>query len=209
MLRFKQEYDVLKSLSSPYVIEVYSYDTENNEYTMEYMDETVCDFIGKYIGKHARELSLGKRKNIIFQVCRGLEYIHSKGILHRDLSLTNVFIKHYDDVDVVKIGDFGLVKLPDSNLTSLLSDVKGSLNDSDLINVGFGNYEICHEIYALTRLCTFILTGKSRINDLPDGALKRFWERGTNPDRTKRFVDVDELRRAVQAISDNDIRSIM
>ena len=209
LVRFKQEYDVLKSLSSPYVIEVYSYDTENNEYTMEYMDETVCDYIGKYIGTHAHELSLGKRKNIIFQVCRGLEYIHSKGILHRDLSLTNVFIKHYDDVDVVKIGDFGLVKLPESNLTSLLSDVKGSLNDSDLINVGFGNYEICHEIYSLTRLCTFILTGKATINDLPDGALKRFWEKGTNPDRTKRFVDVEELKQAVRAISDIDIRSIL
>ena len=30
LLRFKQEYDVLKSLSSPYVIEVYSYDYPYN-----------------------------------------------------------------------------------------------------------------------------------------------------------------------------------
>lgn len=37
-------------------------------------------------------------------------------MLHRDISLSNVFVKHYEDVDVVKIGDFGLVKIPESNL---------------------------------------------------------------------------------------------
>ena len=140
--RFKQEFDVLKSLRSPYVIDVYSFNKETNEYTMEYMNETIFDYIGHYYGPNKNNLSLQKRKNIITQVCRGLEYIHSKGILHRDISLTNVFIKHYDDVDVVKIADFGLVKVPDSNLTSLKSELKGSLNDPDLINVGFSNYQM-------------------------------------------------------------------
>ncbi len=75
--------------------------------------------------------------------------ISLKGLLHRDISLTNVFIKHYDDVDVVKIGDFGLVKVPDSTLTSLQSELKGSLNDPDLINVGFANYDMCHETFTV------------------------------------------------------------
>ena len=51
------------------------------------------------------------------------------------------------DVDVVKIADFGLVKVPDSNLTSLKSELKGSLNDPDLINVGFSNYQMCQQYY--------------------------------------------------------------
>ena len=100
--RFKQEFDVLKQLHSPYIVDVFAYDSERNEYTMERMDETIYDFIQKRNNK----LSLTARKNIITQICKGLSYIHSKGYLHRDISLTNVFIKHYDDVDVVKIGDF-------------------------------------------------------------------------------------------------------
>lgn len=35
LLRFKNEFDTLKSLSSPYIVEVYKYDGENHSYTME------------------------------------------------------------------------------------------------------------------------------------------------------------------------------
>lgn len=206
--RFKQEFDVLKMLRSPYVIDVFSYNSKTNEYTMEYMDETIFEYIGHYIGPNKNKLSLQKRKSIIGQICRGLEYIHSKGLLHRDISLTNVFVKHYDDVDVIKIGDFGLVKLPDSNLTSLQSELKGSLNDPDLINVGFSNYEMCHEVFALTRLCTFILTGMATVQTLNDGAIKRFWSKGTSPNRAERFKSVSEIMSAVQKITDEDMLAI-
>lgn len=208
LLRFKQEFEVLKSLRSPYVIDVFSYNSEANEYTMEYMDETIFDYLGHYIGPNKDKLSLQKRKAIIVQICRGIEYIHSKGFLHRDISLTNVFVKHYEDIDVIKIGDFGLVKLPDSNLTSQQSEIKGSLNDPDLINVGFSNYEMCHEIFALTRLCTFVLTGMATVQTLNDGAIKRFWEKGTSPSRAERFKSVAEVMAAVQKITDKDMQII-
>lgn len=205
LARFRQEFEVLKSLHSPYVVEVYSYDDAKNEYTMEHAGESVCNYIGRYMGPKRNELSLKSRKAIIQQLCQGLKYIHSKGLLHRDLSITNVFIKQYDDVNVVKIGDFGLVKMPQSNMTSLMSDVKGSLNDPDLIHVGFGNYEMCHEIYALTRICTFILIGQATVNSLSDGPIKHFWETGTNPDRSKRFKNVDEVLNAIRQISETDL----
>ena len=112
LVRFRQEYDILKTLHSPYILTVYAYNGKRNEYTMELMDETIQEYIGHYLGPNRVNLSLLQRKNIIRQVCRGFQYIHSKGLLHRDISLTNVFIKHYEDTDVVKIGDFGLVKIP-------------------------------------------------------------------------------------------------
>jgi serine/threonine-protein kinase len=198
--RFRQEYEVLRSLHSPYIVEVYAYNESKNEYTMEHMDESIYDFIQK----QNSNLSLPSRKMIISQICRGLSYIHSKELLHRDISPTNVFVKHYDDIDVVKIGDFGLVKIPNSNLTSIQSELKGSLNDPDLIHVGFSNYEMCHEMYALTRLCYYILTGRTNINKQKDGAIKRFWEKGTNLDRTKRFRSTDDLLSAVRAITEDN-----
>lgn len=205
LARFRREFDVLKSLHSPYVVEVYYYDSEKNEYTMEYAGETICNYIGQYMGDKSNQLPLKKRKAIINQLCQGLKFIHSRNLLHRDLSLTNVFVKHYDDVDIVKIGDFGLVKLPQSSMTSLMSEVKGSLNDPDLINVGFSNYEMCHEIYALTRICTFVLTGQAMVKSLNDGAVKDFWETGTNPDRTKRYKNVDEVMNAIRQMTETDV----
>ena len=82
-----------------------------------------------------------------------------------------------------------------------MSDKKGSLNDPDLINVGFVNYEMCHETFALTWLCFYILTGKQNYDRQKEGTIKQFWEKGTNPNKAKRFAPVDELWNAVQAIT--------
>lgn len=34
----------------------------------------------------------------------------SKNLLHRDISTTNILVKQYDDANIIKIADFGLVK---------------------------------------------------------------------------------------------------
>ena len=125
-------------------------------------------------------------------------------MLHRDISLTNVFVKHYEDVDIFKIGDFGLVKIPNSSLTSTYSEIKGSLNDPDLINVGFANYEMCHETFALTRLCYYILTGRTNINKQKNGMIKQFWDKGTSTNRSERFQNVEQLKLFVQQITEEN-----
>lgn len=198
--RFKQEFQILKNLNSPYIVQAYAFSENTNEYTMEYMDETIYN----YIMKNNTTLSFSERKSVIAQICKGLEYIHKKGLLHRDISLVNIFVKHYDDVNVIKIGDFGLVKDPENTLTSLNSEIKGSLNDPDLINIGFANYEIRHETFALTRLCFFVLTGKTNVSNQKEGAIKRFWQKGTNPDIDKRFKSVEELYKAVKGIDESN-----
>ena len=199
--RFKQEFQILKSLHSPYIVQAFAYNESANEYTMEYMDETLY----QYILKNNMSLSLKERKGIIAQICKGLEYIHGKNILHRDISLVNIFVKHYEDVNVIKLGDFGLVKNPENILTSLQTEVKGSLNDPDLVNVGFANYEIRHETFALTRVCYFVLTGRTNISKQKEGAIKKFWNKGTNTDINQRFKSVEELYVAVMAINESNI----
>lgn len=199
--RFEQEYKILKSLHSPYIVEAYTYNECTNEYTMEYMDETLYD----YIMNNNASLSLKERKNIIVQICKGLKYIHSKDILHRDISLVNIFVKHYEDVNVIKLGDFGLVKNPENTLTSLQTEIKGSLNDPDLVNVGFANYEIRHETFALTRLCYFVLTGRTNVSKQKDGAIKDFWKKGTSTDINERYKSVDELYNTISQINESDM----
>lgn len=199
LLRFKKEYDVLKELHSPYVLEVYRYDSEKNEYYAEYADDSLYD----YIKKNNTTLSKEKRRNIANQIFKCFSYIHSKGYLHRDISFTNVLLIHYDDVSVVKLSDFGLVKDKTSTLTSVESELKGSLNDRNLEVIGFGNYSMVHETFALTRLILFIMTGKYNLENIKDEKIKGFVIKGIDPDTNKRYQSVDELRAAFNTIFNN------
>lgn len=192
--RFKQEYEQMTRLSSPYIVEVYRYDGEKNEYIMEHMDFTLKEYIEK------QKPAIEERKNIIYQIFRAFKFIHSKNVLHRDISPANVMIKVYDDVNVVKICDFGLVKLPDSDLTSVDTILKGCYNDPALITEGFKNYTILHETYALTRLVAFILTGKATADRITDAKLKAFVEKGLSSDKEKRFKSVAEMETAFRTI---------
>lgn len=190
MERFKKEYQTLKELKSPYILEVYKYDIERNEYYAEYADQTLYDFINKNNNKITADI----RINIVNQLFKAFSYIHQKGYLHRDISLTNVLLKKYDDLMIIKVSDFGLVKEKNSNLTSTDSEVKGSLNDSNLAVIGFRNYSIEYETYALTRLIYFVMTGKSNLDKNSDEKLKEFVLKGTNYNISNRFKSIEEMK---------------
>lgn len=67
---------------------------------------------GRSLYKHLhveerREFTNCEIRNIAIGVAQGMEYLHAKGIIHRDLKSNNIFIHDEDDL-TVKIGDFGL-----------------------------------------------------------------------------------------------------
>lgn len=187
--RFKREFEQMKTLNSPYIVDVFRYNDESNEYIMEYMDCTLDKFINDNNGK----LTFIQRKNIASQILRSFKYIHSKDLLHRDICPKNVLVKLYDDVTVVKVSDFGLVKIPNSGLTSIDTDYKGYFNDPELMLEGFNTYSIIHETYAITRLVFFILTGRTNTDKIENPQLKEFVIQGLNPNKTKRFKNIDDL----------------
>jgi len=60
--------------------------------------------LGTYRDRH-ESLSTQEISNIMFQICLGLEYIHKKGLIHRDISPDNILV--YEDGSI-RICDFGL-----------------------------------------------------------------------------------------------------
>jgi serine/threonine protein kinase len=54
-------------------------------------------------------------------VLEGVAYLHSKGIVHRDLKLENILLADDTSKPVIKIADFGLSKIfsPQTTLTTL------------------------------------------------------------------------------------------
>lgn len=189
LARFKREFEQMAMLHSPYIVEVFSYDDVSNEYVMEYMDQT----LEKYISENNSTLTAPQRKNMIGQLIKGYQYLHSKSIFHRDVSFKNVLMKRYDDTIVVKISDFGLVKIQDSDLTSENSELKGCLNDPTLRVKGFGAYDLLDEIYALTLLIVYVITGKTNFSSIKNPHVCKFMNRGTDANRETRYQTLTEL----------------
>lgn len=187
--RFKREFDELKSFKSPYIIDVYSYNTEKSEYTMEYMDYNLYDFIRINNNK----LNMTERKSYVFQILKAFKYIHLKGRLHRDINPKNILIKIYDDVNVVKISDFGLIKVEESSLTTINTEFKGWFNDPILRVIGFDKYDMCHEIYALTMTIYYLMTGKTIIDNVKNNQLLNIVNKGMSADPKERYKNIDEL----------------
>lgn len=196
--RFRREYDQMRGLNSPYVLEVFCFNEVNKEYIMEFMDVS----LDEYISKNNSILTFQEKARLGLQIIKAFSYIHSKNMLHRDISPKNILLKKYDDVVVVKIADFGLVKIVDSDLTSLNTNFKGYFNDPSLAVEGFDKYDILHETYALTRILYYVLTGKTSTNKVTEN-MKSFIEKGLNSDKSVRFKGVDELGQAFQNIRPN------
>ena len=192
--RFYKEYEVMKSLNSIHVLKVYNLDREKNRYIMELMDCSLLDYV------RTNDLSYENRIQIVLQILDGFCYIHEKGLLHRDINPSNILVKKYDDDIVVKISDFGLVKEPGSTLTSIKTDFKGNYNDPLLEIMGFSNYQIKHEVFSLTRVILFVMTGKPTIEGIENPDFRSFIEKGINPDLNMRFESVLEMKAAFKEI---------
>ena len=91
------------------------------------------------------------------------------------------------------IDPYLLVRIPNSVLTTVNTEFKGSFNDPSLRTEGFDTYDITHETYALTMLMLYIMTGSTKADKIKDSNFRIFVNKGLNPDKTKRFQNVHEL----------------
>ena len=150
--RFSNEGRLLSSFNHPNIVKVFELgeSSEGGYIAMEYMPNgTLKDYLSKTF-----PLSLEETKRISLQICSGLEEIHSKGIVHRDMKTGNIMLDEKNDI---RIMDFGLSKSPLVSTMTALGTVLGTLGyvapeqvtnlmvdrRSDIFSMGVILYEIC------------------------------------------------------------------
>ncbi len=111
--QFKHEFAALGQLRHPNLVAVYDFGViaETNEYffTMEYVPG---EDLPTFILQAQRSGDYSWLYKITVQVCRALQYIHSRGFIHYDVKPRNIrLISQGDAADewCVKLMDFGLV----------------------------------------------------------------------------------------------------
>ena len=195
--RFKLEFEKMNFLANPYIVKAYKYNQDNNSYIMEYCDYTLNKYISNNNNKYFLDFNF--RRNIALQFLKGLKYLHSKEILHRDISLNNILIKEYDDnFIVVKISDFGLVKDFNLNLTKTESEMRGTIIDDTL--TCFKDYNIKNEIYSIGVVLWFIFTGKSNLK-LDNSEIGKIVNKCIIRNHSDRFSNVDDIIKSIKSIN--------
>jgi serine/threonine protein kinase len=129
---FTREARVAALLQHPNVVQIFDYGKIDNAYfiAMEYID-------GKNLGEIISALKQGLPFDvaafIISQICKGLDYSHSKKdentgepfhIVHRDISPQNLLVSYQGEV---KISDFGISKARSEPSLTQAGVVKGKM----------------------------------------------------------------------------------
>ncbi|MCK5594991.1 serine/threonine protein kinase, partial [bacterium] len=99
--RFHAEAELVMSLNHPNIVRVFSLERnkENPFIAMEYIDGcTLRELLNKKNLLDNRTIT-----TISMDIAKGLEYIHSRGIVHKDIKPKNIFTD-----TIAKICDFGI-----------------------------------------------------------------------------------------------------
>jgi len=109
-----------------------------------------------------KKLPLATAITICRQVCRGLAAAHAEGIVHRDLKPSNLFlVKRADGGIHVKILDFGVAKLNDSDLTRSGVVIGTPAFMAPEQAKGSSNVDARADVYAVGAVLYRMLTGQA------------------------------------------------
>ena len=111
--RFKREAKAAAKLSHPGIIIIYDFGFVNDTTPYIVMEYVKGKTLKRYFEEKIR-FGVDVIKDIIIQIAKALDYAHKAGIVHRDIKPANIIIQ--DDFSI-KIADFGIARLPHSELT--------------------------------------------------------------------------------------------
>ena len=116
MKRFEQECSFLSAIRHPNIVQYLGMhqdpDTRLPVLLLELMDESLTQFLQQ----SQEPLPYHTQVDICHDIALALAYLHSNGIIHRDLSSNNVLLIGRNKA---KVTDFGMAKFFDSSRTSM------------------------------------------------------------------------------------------
>ncbi|NXN95580.1 PLK4 kinase, partial [Rhinopomastus cyanomelas] len=109
--RVQNEVKIHCQLKHPSILELYNY-FEDSNYVYLILEMCHNGEMSRFIKNRKKAFSEEEARHFLHQIITGMLYLHSHGILHRDLTLSNILLTSNMNV---KIADFGLatqLKMP-------------------------------------------------------------------------------------------------
>jgi serine/threonine-protein kinase len=121
--RFRREALAAARLVHPNIVQVFDFGLDESQHqhyiVMEHVSGSSCAELLRDRG----HLDIEQAVDVITQACRGLDYAHRNGVVHRDVKPGNLLVS---DNDVVKLADFGIARATDQSSITQVGSVLGT-----------------------------------------------------------------------------------
>ncbi len=121
--RFRREALSAARLVHPNIVQVFDFGFDESQHqhfiVMEHVPGNSCAEILRDRGR----LEIADAVEVVTQACRGLDYAHRNGVVHRDVKPGNLLLS---DSDVVKLADFGIARATDQSSITQVGSVLGT-----------------------------------------------------------------------------------
>jgi serine/threonine-protein kinase len=215
--RFRREALAAARLVHPNIVQVFDFGSDRDSgrqfIVMEYVDGQSCAEILRDRG----QLEPAEAVDILAQSCRGLDYAHRNGVVHRDVKPGNLLLS---GDGMIKLADFGIAKAAEQSDITKVGSVLGTAAylspeqargepagpPSDLYALGVVAYQLMagrlpYQATSLTELARQQSTPPPRLDDLVDDvppALAAAVQRALAGDPDQRYADAGEMEQALR-----------
>jgi eukaryotic-like serine/threonine-protein kinase len=121
--RFRREALAAARLVHPNIVQVFDFGFDESQrqhfIVMEHVSGHSC---AELLRDHG-PMDVEQAVDVITQACRGLDYAHRNGVVHRDVKPGNLLVS---DSDVVKLADFGIARATDQSSITQVGSVLGT-----------------------------------------------------------------------------------
>jgi serine/threonine-protein kinase len=121
--RFRREALAAARLIHPNIVQVFDFGFDEHQHqhfiVMEHVPGHSC---AELLRDHGR-LDVEEAVEIIGQACRGLDYAHRNGVVHRDVKPGNLLVS---EAEVIKLADFGIARAAGQSSITQVGSVLGT-----------------------------------------------------------------------------------
>jgi eukaryotic-like serine/threonine-protein kinase len=121
--RFRREALAAARLVHPNVVQVFDFGFDEAAHHHFIVMEAVPGRSCAELLRERGHLDVEQAVEIVAQACRGLDYAHRNGVVHRDVKPGNLLVT---DDDVVKLADFGIAKATEQSSITQVGSVLGT-----------------------------------------------------------------------------------
>jgi eukaryotic-like serine/threonine-protein kinase len=121
--RFRREALAAARLVHPNIVQVFDFGLDEGHHQHFIVMEHVPGHSCAELLRDQGHLDVDQAVEVSAQACRGLDYAHRNGVVHRDVKPGNLLVS---DADVVKLADFGIARATDQSSITQVGSVLGT-----------------------------------------------------------------------------------